>query len=240
MSPMVSVVIPVHDAAAFVADAVASVREQSRPPDEIIVVDDASTDGSGEIAAALGADIRVIRHERNQTLPGARNTGVEACTGDIVVFLDADDLWAPDKTERQLALLDEHPDVSIVVGRTHKMRRVETDDSAGRFELWGEPELLLSMGAAAIRRPAFDRVGRYDLSLAFTCDWDWFMRARELGVPIRTHTDVVQYYRRHEHNLTEDADHGNRDTLAMLRKSLGRRRAAAGGKAESLPGLDSA
>lgn len=240
MSATVSVIIPVHDGAAFLPDAVASVRSQTRPPDEIVVVDDASTDGSGEIAAALGADIRVIRHDDNRTLPGARNTGVEACTGDIVVFLDVDDLWAPDKTERQLAILTQLPDVSIVVGHTHKMRLVASGPDGHQFDRWGEPELLLSMGATAIRRPTYDLVGGYDTSLAFTCDWDWFMRARELGIAIRTHADVVQFYRRHDHNLTEDAEYGNRDTLAMLHKSLGRRRAATGGKAASLPHLDDA
>lgn len=238
MTPTVSVVIPVYDGATFLPDAVASIRAQTRPPDEIIVVDDASTDGSGEVAASLGDDIRVIRHEHNQTLPGARNTGVQASDSDIVTFLDADDLWAPDKLQRQLALFDEHPDVLVVVGHTHKMRLVGEDDGVRRFERWGEPELLLSMGATAIRRPAYEQVGRYDTSLAFTCDWDWFMRARELGLALETHPEVVQLYRRHETNLTEDADYGNQDTLAMLRKSIGRRRAAApGGKAESLPGL---
>lgn len=234
----VSVVIPVYNGTAFLADAIASIRAQERPPDEIIVVDDASTDGSGEAAAAMGDDIVVITHDTNRTLPAARNSGVESSQGDIVTFLDVDDLWAPAKLRLQTELLDAHPDVSVVVGQTHKMRMVPEREGATRFEPWGEPELLLSMGATAIRRPAFDQVGAYDTSLAFTCDWDWFMRAREHGLTLRTHPEVVQYYRRHETNLTEDADYGNQDTLRMLRMSIGRRRAAGGGTAESLPGLD--
>ena len=157
--------------------------------------------------------------------------------GALIAFLDVDDLWVPDKTARQLTLLDSDAGADMVLGRTRRMRSLESDDGLRRFEPWGEAETMLSMGSGLFRRGAFDRGGPFDASLPFTCDWDWFMRARELGLSLVVHRDVVQCYRRHNSNLTEDIDTGNQQTLAMLSKSLQRRREATG-SASSLRGLD--
>jgi glycosyltransferase involved in cell wall biosynthesis len=232
----ISAVIPVFNGAEFVADAVASMRDQTRPPDEIIVVDDASTDDSAARAEALGGEVCVVRRPDNGGLPAARNSGVEAATGELVSFLDVDDLWSADKTAVQVALLDADPDLDIVIGRTRRMRSTRNEAGEREFEPWGEAESMLSMGSALIRRRAFDRVGELDGSLAFTCDWDWFMRAREQGLRVRMHDEIVQWYRRHDANLTEDVETGNQQTLAMLAKSVQRRRAS--GRDASLPDIE--
>lgn len=111
--PSVSAVIPCFNAAAYIADTIDSVLRQSATVDEIIVVDDESTDGSGEIAAARSDRVRVIR-QSNRGECGARNTGTLAAEGDVIAFLDADDLWHPRKIERQLQYLAAHPDVGAV------------------------------------------------------------------------------------------------------------------------------
>ena len=232
----ISAIIPVFNGEEFLAEAVESIRAQRVPPDEIIVVDDGSRDGSAAVAATLGAEVRVVRHAHNLGLPAARNTGVGAARGDVISFLDVDDLWSPDKLLVQSDILGRDPSIDVVVGLTQKMRRLDDSDD-GRFEPWSEPELALSLGAALLRRRAFDRVAGFDRSLAFTGDWDWFMRAREQGLVITTHPDVVQYYRRHGGNMTEDIDTGNRDTLKMLKMSLERRRQNPNRQAASLPEL---
>lgn len=84
----VSVVIPCYNRARFIGDVVESVLGQTSPPDEIIVVDDASTDHSSEIVANL--PVRLVRHTHNRGLSASRNSGIKAATGDIVVFIDAD------------------------------------------------------------------------------------------------------------------------------------------------------
>lgn len=102
----VSVVIPAYNSAATIADAVSSVRAQTVKPLEIIVVDDASRDGTAACLDELHApDLRVIRRSVNGGGSAARNLGMEAARGDWIAFLDADDLWLPDKLERQLAAL---------------------------------------------------------------------------------------------------------------------------------------
>lgn len=109
----VSVVIPCYNAEAFIGETIESVLRQTRAVDEVIVVDDGSRDSSAEIAESFGDPVRVVRQE-NRGECGARNRGVKEARGEIIAFLDADDLWHPEKIERQLAYFDEHPGVGAV------------------------------------------------------------------------------------------------------------------------------
>src|SRR5262245_17150631 len=101
--PHVSVIIPAYNAAAFIAGAVQSVLDQTFQDFEIIVVDDGSKDGTVAALEPFGSHIRVHR-QQNAGVARARNTGAALATGSWVAFLDADDLWIPQKLERQLAV----------------------------------------------------------------------------------------------------------------------------------------
>ena len=106
----VSVVVPCFNAEKYIEETLASVLAQTRPPDEIIVVDDGSTDESAAIAEGLGRRIRVVR-QANAGESRARNRGIDEATGDWVAFLDSDDVWMPDKLSRQLQACASTPDV---------------------------------------------------------------------------------------------------------------------------------
>lgn len=108
----VSVIIPTYNRAAFIGAAVQSALDQTRTPDEIIVVDDGSTDETPEILAAFGAPVRMI-HQENRGRSAARNAGLRAATSDAIVFLDSDDLLEPQFVERCAELLERHPDVGV-------------------------------------------------------------------------------------------------------------------------------
>ena len=109
----ISVVIPTYNAAATVAEAVRSVLAQTRPADEVIVVDDGSTDETASALAAFGPPVRVIR-QANGGVSSARNRGVGEATGVVIAFLDADDFWHPRKLERQVPVLLADPALGLL------------------------------------------------------------------------------------------------------------------------------
>ncbi len=111
--PSISVVIPVFNGEKFLHQAISSALQQTYPPHEIIVVDDGSSDATGQIAASFGSSIRFLK-QVNQGPSAARNLGTQASTGNWIAFLDADDLWFPDKLAMQVAALEAHPDAGLL------------------------------------------------------------------------------------------------------------------------------
>ncbi|MDR5708499.1 MAG: glycosyltransferase family 2 protein, partial [Armatimonadota bacterium] len=105
MSPTVSLVIPAHNAEAYLREALDSVFAQTRPPDEVIVVDDGSLDRTPEIAASYGDRVRLVR-QPNRGEAAARNTGVRVAQGELIAFLDADDAWLPGYLTSQLRVYE--------------------------------------------------------------------------------------------------------------------------------------
>jgi glycosyltransferase involved in cell wall biosynthesis len=116
--PRVSVIIPAYNRAGFVAEAIRSVQAQTHQDVEIIVVDDASTDNTCDVVAALSdGDPRItfLRQPENRRVNAARNLGMRHASGEYVNFLDSDDLLAPDKLEKQLAEFERDPDLDMVI-----------------------------------------------------------------------------------------------------------------------------
>lgn len=107
----ISVIIPAYNSAACIQRAVRSVLEQTRPADEIIIVDDGSADNTADAIAAFEPAVRLIRQD-NAGASVARNTGIQAASGDWVAFLDADDEWLPKKLAVQVPFLSAHPDTA--------------------------------------------------------------------------------------------------------------------------------
>ncbi|WP_372981955.1 glycosyltransferase family 2 protein [Marinobacter sediminum] len=117
--PKVSVIMPVYNVAAFVAQAIESVLAQTYTNFELLIIDDCSPDNSIAICEAYSDPrIRIIRHTVNRGLAGARNTGVQHALGDYLAFLDSDDFWRSDKLERHVAHLDKHPAVGLSFSRS--------------------------------------------------------------------------------------------------------------------------
>jgi glycosyltransferase involved in cell wall biosynthesis len=109
----VSVIVPAHNAAAFLGEALESVVGQGLPDLEVVVVDDGSTDGTAEVARRFGHGVQVRTQPRSGS-GHARNVGLAESRGEIVAFLDADDVWVPDKMARQLPVLEKEPALALV------------------------------------------------------------------------------------------------------------------------------
>lgn len=110
--PTISVVIPTYNRARFLPAAVASVRAQSYPCDEILIVDDGSSDDTAEVVAALGPGVRLIR-QANAGPAAARNRGIDEARCDLVAFLDTDDRWLPGKLAAQVELFRREPALAL-------------------------------------------------------------------------------------------------------------------------------
>lgn len=239
--PLISVVIPVRNGEAFLAGAVASIRQQPYRPLEILVVDDGSTDRSGEIARALSGEVRAFSQPPRGPA-AARNHALAHACGEYIAFLDADDLWTPDRVPAQLEYLNAHRDVDVVFGLTQLVSITPRAGDSGELHRvpLAPPWAALTFGSALFRRDVLDRVGPLDESLQQGEDVDWCLRAREQGVVMRFLPRITLLYRIHTHNVTHDVVARDRGFLRALKQSLDRRRAVGGPLPElaSLPDLD--
>jgi len=221
-SGRVSVIIPVYNCAAFIAQAVESIRAQTDDLLDVVIVDDGSTDGTAEIVGGLPPAGLHYAYQGNAGPSRARNHGLVLARGDVIGFLDADDLWPAGRLRRQMRVLDEDPSVDVVLGRIQCVRQAAGEED--RLEECFPPFVLLSPTAALFRRRAFERVGNFDETLRYGEDTDWFMRARECGVRILVEDDVALLYRRHQRNMTYGRDMKELRVLDVLKRSLDRRR----------------
>jgi glycosyltransferase involved in cell wall biosynthesis len=227
----VSVVIPAFDGERFLADALASVRAQEHPIHELVVIDDGSTDATPTIAAELGA--RVVRQD-NKGPAAARNRGIQETDGDVIAFLDCDDLWTERSLARRLERLEQNSELQVVLGRF----RTEYLPGALLIEFPADEDGTLTsvkFSSGVFRRQVFDRVGLLDTSFRQAEDVDWFLRALELGVPMLIADHVSLVYRRHRENVTCDRELNQAYFARALRGSLERRRRAGGGTPTPLP-----
>ena len=185
----VSAVIPTYNRAGFVREAIASVLRQDYPEVELIVVDDGSRDGTAAVVGEFGAAVRYLWQE-NRGVSAARNRGAAASTGDLIAFLDSDDLWMPRKVSAQVAYFEAHPraqachtdEVWIRRGVRVNERRVHRK-RGGRQFLAALPRCLISPSAVMMRRGLWERLGGFDESLPACEDYDLWLRLTAL-VPV--------------------------------------------------------
>ncbi|MBD2482576.1 glycosyltransferase [Planktothrix sp. FACHB-1365] len=198
----VSVIIPVYNGEKYLAEAIQNVKNQDYQPLEIIVIDDGSTDKTAEIAAQFKDCIRYI-YQQNTGPAAARNHGIRIANGDVIAFLDVDDLWSDNKLKLQANYLADHPSVGIVQGLIQQMKllRQEEDDQA-IFEPTYKPYSYINIGSAIYRKTVFEKIGFFDETLKYAEDVDWFIRAWENGISKIVLDRVSLFYRKHEDNMT--------------------------------------
>ena len=205
---VVSVVIPCFNHARFLADALESVRAQTWPQVEVIVVDDGSTDESASVASAY-AEVRLLR-QRNRGLSAARNAGWQASRGDIIIFLDADDALHPGAAAAAVAQFASHPEAMMTFGRLELM------DAAGRtipaslpivterfYEELLRRNYIRTPAMAALRRRVMELVGGFDLSCSPSADYDLYLRVAH-SHPVVAHGALVARYRQHTTNMSRN------------------------------------
>ncbi|HRC55298.1 MAG TPA: glycosyltransferase family A protein [Kofleriaceae bacterium] len=189
----IAAVIPTFNYGRYLARAIDSVQNQTRPPDEIIVIDDGSTDDTDQVLARYADAVRVLRTPR-VGVSKARNAGWRASTAELIALLDADDCWLPTKLARQLEVLAEHP-ATIAVGCGNRIRDASGRELLTRF--YPNPStdrgerlrqiatrrawVGSSNSGVLVARATLDQVGGFDESLSAAEDWDLWLRLAALG-----------------------------------------------------------
>lgn len=182
----VSVIIPTYNRRELVQRAIGTVLAQTREVQEILVVDDGSSDGTGEaLAAAFGDRIRYVR-QANGGVSSARNHGLRLASGRFLTLLDSDDEWLPEKTQRQIEWLQARPDYGMALCDVVRMdaehrdielfRRRELLPEDGMILKWVLVQPALVPASVMMRREVFETVGGFDETLATGEDLDFHLR----------------------------------------------------------------
>lgn len=218
----VSVIIPVYNGERFLAEAVHNVQSQNYDPLEIIIVDDGSTDRTAVIASQFYNKVR-YRYQPNRGPSSARNRGIMMAAGNVIAFLDVDDLWSSDKLELQINYLASHPAVEIVQGLIQEMELDhECNENALIFKESSKPYYFVNLGSAIFRKSVFDKVGLFDESLRRNEDTDWFFRAWENNISKVVLHEVTLFYRKHNNNLTLQEQLVHFGLVRLFKKHLDR------------------
>lgn len=223
---LASCVIPVYNGASYLGAAVASILAQSYRPLEVIVVDDGSTDATGEVARAFGEPVRYVRQD-NAGPAAARNRGIAEARGEFIAFLDADDLWYPDKLTRQIGELRADPALacSVCLIQNFWVPELAAEAEAWREHPRGGPLPGYVSDGIVVRRSAFERIGDFDHQLGHGDHADWFLRLRAAGLRDRLLPEVLVSRRIHAANRSRvSADESREEFLQLLKRSLDSRR----------------
>ena len=226
--PLISVMVGVYNAERYLAEAIESVFAQSYRPLELIVVDDGSDDGSGEVARSFGDALTYARQE-NAGNGSARNHAVRLASGQLYAFLDADDRFVPGKLERQFEILQADPALDMVFGHVREFVSPELTDAeratvrppAPQPQPWPAPNLML------IRSQSFARVGPFSEEVKVGVTVDWYARATEAGLRSAMLPEVVLERRLHLTNNGLRERDSRQQYLHVLKAALDRRRAQA-------------
>jgi glycosyltransferase involved in cell wall biosynthesis len=206
----VSAIITAYNSETFIAEAISSVLDQSCPVDDILVVDDGSTDKTRDIVASFAQRGVRYAYQQNQGPGAARNCGLRETSGELVAFLDADDVWLKDKTEVQLKFFQDHPDVALVAGFAWwwnlKKNKCSTvgDVPPSLEELRRDMMVDNKLGNPSrvmFRRSVLAEVGVFDPTIRWGQDWDLWIRIVMHSKAAIQPTPVI-VYRWHEKNLS--------------------------------------
>jgi glycosyltransferase involved in cell wall biosynthesis len=226
--PKVSVIIPNYNYAKYIAETIDSVLAQTYPNLEVIVVDDGSKDDSLKILRSYGDKITVIE-QKNQGVARARNIGTAYSNGEYIAFLDADDVWLPEKLERQMEKFFANEEIGFVhcsmtfispngdiIGEN---RNGMEGNVAGEFLRLRRGVVVGAGSTGIVKRNIFDEVGGFDTRLSTSADWDFcyrLARNHEIGFIIKP----LVLYRIHNSNMHANIKAMEHDMLLSFEKAF--------------------
>ena len=228
MNSLVSIIIPVYNTGRYLKEAVDSAVNQIYKNKEIIVVDDGSTDNTKKVVEPyLNSGKMKYIYQENKGVAGARNTGIKAAKGEFIAFLDSDDIFLPDKIEKQVEILKNAPDFDIVCCvtghffdddkeniRTFKNKPITDDQlknlSKGNF---------ININTALVRRGIVEKI-LFDENLRTSEDWDFWIRVHLSGHKFLFHDDVLVLTRIRKDSLQSNFVLQKKNDIHVLKKNF--------------------
>lgn len=224
-SRLVSVIIPVFNGEGFLGEAIASALSQTYRPIEIVVVDDGSTDRSGDVAKGFGQPEVRYYYQPNSGIGAARNQGTNLARGSYFAFLDHDDIWLPDKLTLQMAAFDDDPGLDMIFGLVSEYydskfyERLESEEDREGRTLAG-----YIAGSLVIKRESFIHVGPFATHWRLGEFVDWYAKAAEKGLKSHMLPKLVTKRRIHTTNVGIRERESQGDYVRILKQALDRRR----------------
>lgn len=232
-SPTVDVIIPVFNGQDYIIQAIQSIETQTVDPNRIIVIDDGSTDNTGDLVRSYKCRIPLDYHsQENRGLSAARNAGITRSHAEFIAFLDADDVWYPQKIEKQLAVManKEFSSLGVVycqydtidqAGLPIKSFYIVAIDLSVRgnvFDKLLQANKVVSSGSGVlIRRDCFEKVGLFDERMQAFEDWDMWIRLAKY-YQFDFSPDTLVRIRRHNNNMQRDISHMFKNSLVFFDK----------------------
>jgi glycosyltransferase involved in cell wall biosynthesis len=221
----ISAIVPVYNGAAYIAEALRSIRAQTVPVTEVIVVDDGSTDDTAIIVQRVDPGAIIIRQARGGAA-SARNAGVSQASGGWLAFLDHDDLWTPKHNEALLDGLQKQPDAGYIYGR-FCFQELVSGALIPRLQKVDKTAVPFLLHSALIRHDVWQSVGGLNPAHRLSEDIDFYLRLRDAGIRIACVDPITLIYRLHGGNLSRTASLGNAAMLEVMYDAIRRRRGSA-------------
>ena len=233
MKPRISVVLTTHNGASrgYLVEAIESVINQSYENYELLIVDDGSSDHTRKQCSLFLENPKVrYLHQENKGLAGARNTGIQASGGEFICFLDDDDVWKPDKLQRQIDFIEARLSKSDNWGLVFTW--LELIDAQGTvisfrgkraegriYKKLVLENIIYAPSSVLVKREVFEDIGLFDESLLSCEDWDMWLRISKkyLVFPVKQY--LVQY-REHQNTMSADFDRMLSSAMIVLDKIL--------------------
>jgi glycosyltransferase involved in cell wall biosynthesis len=213
LNPLVSVIVPTYDGQAFVRETLDSVLAQDYSPLEVIVCDDGSRDDTLAILESYGSRIRLVR-QKNQGVAAARNRAAEEANGELIAFLDHDDVWEKHMLSTLVPLITQHPDVDMVYADAWVIDSSgERRGRRGAFLHYAQGRVFdallhgnfMPVETTLMRTSVFRAVGGCDVSLRYLEDYELCLRIARRTI-VGFHPEPLARYRIHEKNLSHELE----------------------------------
>ena len=221
MNELISCIVSSFNSEKYIAEAISSILDQTYKHTEIIVADGGSTDNTKEVIQRFNSNIKFIT-QKILSPAETRNLGFQSSKGNYVAFLDADDLWHPEKLTRQMIRFTENPETDLCI--TYAEMFWSEDLKNEKIIFRNHPRTKSIPGYATTtllaKKKVFEIAGKFNKDLWFTDATEWFIRVKGLGLKIHMIEEPLTYHRVHQSNLTKRKSEESREEFLALVKSV--------------------